>query len=489
MFPLATTGRSYHDVFFEHYGVNPFIDTEDDPISTFGVDVDTASYALARRYLNEGSLPDPDGIRVEEFVNSFEYDYPAPRRGVFTILFEGAPSKFGGGRYQLLRIGLKGRVISPAERKLALLTFVIDTSGSMANPAGHGSASSISRLELVKQALRLLVDNLTPRDAIGIVAYNESAQLVLPPTSVARKSEILDAIDRLQPGGSTNASAGLRLGYDLARKHFQKEQINRVLFLSDGVANVEETGADSILKRITDGVQRGITLTTAGVGAENYNDVLMEKLADKGNGQYAYLDSMAEAARVFGEGLTSTLEVIAKDVKVQVQFEERTVERYRLLGYENRDIADEQFERADGGEVGPGHSVTALYEVKFQKNAPLQGPVATVSIRWTDPETGNIRTEDSAVTRQMFGSSFETASPSFRLAAGVAEFAEILRKSYWAKGSSFRDVVPVLMSARNGVEDSAKVGELIDLVHNAITQQPDNLVVESRADGKLIIRE
>ncbi|MGD9100183.1 MAG: von Willebrand factor type A domain-containing protein, partial [Anaerolineae bacterium] len=363
----------YDLTFYENYGVNPFLDTEDEPLSTFAIDVDTASYAMARRYLRDGYLPHKDSVRVEEFINYFRQDYapPGDPQAAFAIHLEGAPSPFGGERHYLLRIGLQSYRIPDEQRQDAALVFVIDVSGSM---------NAENRLELVKRALRLLAQELRPTDTVGLVVYGSQGRVILEPTPVNQGETILAAIERLQPSGSTNAEEGLVLGYRMAAQHYKPGAINRVILCSDGVANVGNTGPDSILKQIRDHAAQGITLSTVGFGMGNYNDVLMEQLADDGNGNYAYVDTLTEARRVFVHNLTSMLQVIAQDTKVQVQFDPQVVSRYRLLGYENRDIANEDFrdDEVDAGEVGVGHSVTALYELKFHPDA--QGQALTVCV-------------------------------------------------------------------------------------------------------------
>ena len=375
-------GAAYDDVYFKDSGTNPFIDTEDDAFSTFGMDVDTASYAVMRRYLRDGYLPPSEAIRVEEFVNALDYNYTPPTDEAFAIHLEGAPSKFGEGkRLQLLRIGIQGRLISDTDRKDAILTFVIDVSGSMRRE---------NRLGLVKQALKLLLEQLRPSDKVGIVVYGSNARVVLPHTSIVNREHILTAIRALTPEGATNAEAGLWMGYKLATQNAKTDYINRVILCSDGVANVGQTGPDAILKEIRTHVKEGVTLTTVGFGMGNYNDVLMEQLANNGNGSYAYVDTLSEAKRIFVENLTGTLQVIAKDAKIQVEFNPETVSRFRLLGYENRRLAHEDFrnDTVDAGEVGAGHSVTAFYEIKLHKNTV--GKLATVSIRHEDPDTGHV---------------------------------------------------------------------------------------------------
>ena len=368
---------AYGDVFFKGAGTNPFIDTEDDAFSTFGMDVDTASYTVTRRYLRDGILPPSEAVRVEDFVNAFDYNYTPPSDEAFAVHLEGAPSKFGEGkRLQLLHIGIQGRIIPDTDRKNAILTFVIDVSGSMRME---------NRLGLVKRALTLLVGQLRPEDKIGIVVYGSAARVILPHTSIVNREHILTAIHALAPEGATNAEAGLRMGYKLALQNSKSDCINRVILCSDGVANVGQTGSDAILKEIRTYVEDGVTLTTVGFGMGNYNDILMEKLANNGNGSYAYVDTLSEAKRIFVENLTGTLQVIAKDAKIQVEFNPETVSRFRLLGYENRRLAHEDFrdDTVDAGEVGAGHSVTALYEIKLRENA--DGKLATVSIRHEDP--------------------------------------------------------------------------------------------------------
>ena len=455
----------YDSMFFEHYGVNPFIDTEDDHLSTFAMDVDTASYTIARRYVSEGHLPPKDAIRVEEFVNYFDQEYPGPEEGegAFAVHLEGAPSPFGGGRYYLLRVGVQGQRIHDEDRKDAVLTFVIDVSGSMDRE---------NRLGLVKDALRLLVEELRPTDKVGIVVYGSTARTVLKPTSVAHESRILAAIDALQSGGSTYAEAGLRRGYEMAYRAFEEGAINRVILCSDGVANVGRTGAESILDEIADYAARGITLSAVGFGLGNYNDVLMEKLADQGDGNYAYVDTLAEAKRVFVENLTGTLQVIARDAKIQVDFSPEVVSRYRLLGYENRAVADEDFrnDAVDAGEVGAGHSVTALYEIKFLKGtdgAEAMGRALTVHVRYEDPDTGDVQEVAREFWRDDFRASFEQASARFQLAAAVAEYAEILRESYWAQDNSLESVLSLVQRTGAALADDPDVAEFVWLVSRA----------------------
>ncbi len=448
------------DMFFKDYGVNPMVDVEDDNLSTFGLDVDTGSYTVARRYVTDGNIPPQDAVRVEEFINYFEQDYPyPPARSAFGIHIDGGPTPFGETeRYEMLRIGIQGYAVPEDERKDVSLTFVIDVSGSM---------DMENRLELVKRSLELLVERLGRRDQVSIVVYGSDARVVLEPTPGDDQRAILRAIDRLRPEGSTNAEAGLRLGYQMANQAFNREAINRVILCSDGVANVGKTGAGSIWEEIEGYAEKGITLTSIGFGMGNYNDVLMEQLANNGDGFYAYVDDIKEAERLFVDNLTSTLQVIAMDAKVQVEFNPEVVARYRLVGYENRDIADEDFrdDDVDAGEIGAGHSVTALYEIKLQPGA--SGRIATVFLRWRDPDTSEVVELSKSFDSQEMERRFEDASPYFQWAVVVAEYAEVLRKSYWAQDSSIGDV---LREARRIAEELPRdpdVDEFLELLRQA----------------------
>ncbi|MBT3389706.1 MAG: DUF3520 domain-containing protein [Chloroflexi bacterium] len=452
--------QSYADMFFENYGVNPFVDTEDDHYSTFALDVDTGSYTLARSYLERGVMPDKDGIRVEEFINYFEQGYAYPPDGqAFAIHLDGGAAPFTeNDRYQMLRVGVQGYAVSPEERKDVSLTFVIDVSGSM---------NMENRLELVKQALALLVEQLRPSDRVSIVVYGTTAHVVLEPIRGNAYGTIIEAINALQPEGSTNAEAGLRLGYEQALRAFNPRGINRVILCSDGVANVGNTGAESIWEQISAYASEGITLTTVGFGMGNYNDVLMEQLADNGDGFYAYVDTLKEAEKLFVENLTSTLQAIALDAKIQVEFNPEVVARYRLVGFENRDIADEAFrdDSVDAGEIGAGHSVTALYEIKLHEDA--QGRIASVFLRWEDPDTHRVTELNQNFTVADLDTAFDKTSPYFQWDVVVAEFAEILRESYWAQGSSFSEILEEAQRISWYLDDSAETRALIEIVQQA----------------------
>ena len=459
----ATVNDAAYDItFFRHYGVNPFIDTEDDHLSTFAMDVDTASYTVARRFVMDGNLPNPDSVRVEEFINYFDYAYEPPSDDAFAIHMEGSPSPFGGEKHWLVRVGLQGKEIAAEDRKNATLIFTIDVSGSM---------NREDRLGLVKRSLRLLVDELRPTDEVGIVIYGSRGQVILKPTSGEDKNRIIEAIDRLQSGGSTFVEEGLELAYDMAVDRVEPGRITRVIVLSDGVGNVGNTSADSILREVRGQVDRGVTLTTVGFGMGNYNDVLMEQLANDGNGSYHYVDDISEAQRIFVENLTGTLQTIANDAKVQVDFNPDVVSRYRLLGYENRRVDDQDFrdDTVDAGEVGAGHSVTALYELKLHDDA--SGSVGTVFVRYEDSDSGRIVETSQTLQRLDLLSRFDDASTSFQLAAVVAEFAEILRNSYWAQDGSLTQVLAEARRLQDLLASDSDVAEFADLVDRALKVQ------------------
>ncbi|MBN1954939.1 MAG: von Willebrand factor type A domain-containing protein [Anaerolineae bacterium] len=455
--------EAYDAVFFENYGVNPFVDTDEDNLSTFAVDVDTGSYTIMRYYVNDGYLPPNESVRVEEYVNYFEqgYDSPPVDAGAFAVHLEGAPSLFGGEPHYLLRVGLQGYVPQEAERSDVVLTFVIDVSGSM---------NRQDRLELVKEALELLLAELRPSDRIGIAVYGSRGYTLLPHTPVAEAEEIQAAIRRLVPEGSTNAEEGLLIGYQMAAAAFDPAAINRVILCSDGVANVGDTGADSIWEQIGGYAEQGIYLTTVGFGMGNYNDVLMEQLADQGDGFYAYVDTLLEAERLFVYELPSTLQVIARDARVQVEFNPAVVRSYRLVGYENRDVADEDFrdDAVDGGEIGLAHSVTALYEIKFWEGAAASDLALTVYVRYTDPASGGVVEVSRSITWAEFAPTFEEASLRFQMAAVVAEYAEVLRGSYWARGSSLEAVLGQAARLAPHLSDDRDVVEFVALLERAV---------------------
>lgn len=450
--------QAYGDVFHKDYGVNPFIDTDDDRFSTFAMDVDTASYTIVRRYLMDGNLPPSEAVRTEELLNYFDYQDPAPRRGDFALYAEGAPAPSKRGeRYGVVRFGIRAREIARTDRQPVVLTFVIDISGSMRRE---------SRLELVKRALDLFIGELDRHDRLGLVVFGTEARVLLEPTT--DHGAIRDAIQRLHPEGSTNAEEGLRLGYELAARYARRDTVNRVILCSDGVANVGHTSAESILAQIgwkTDEVE----LTTVGFGMGNYNDVLMEQLANRGNGRYAYVDDLDEARRIFVETLTGTLETVARDAKVQVEFNPKAVARYRLIGYENRDVADHRFrdDTVDAGEIGAGHHVTAVYEVKFQPGYQRNDHVAALRIRYKSVSDGGRAVEIGRwLKANDFAASWEGASRDLRLASIVASFGDVLKRSPWSREIEMRELARHAAQLANRSSDP-KLRDFADLTTRA----------------------
>lgn len=454
-YPVAeSTQETPKDMFFEDYGVNPFMETSQDHLSTFAMDVDTASYTLTRSYLLDyKQVPPPDAVRPEEFINYYPMNYAPPTDGsAFAIHMDAAPSPFSEEGQILLRVGVQGRIVEAQDREPALLIFVIDVSGSM---------GQTNRLELAKQALEILVNELREDDRVAIVVYSDATRIVLEPTPASEKQTILSAIYGLHTEGSTNAEAGLRLGYDLALAHLNQGGTTRVILASDGVANVGNTGPNAILNTIHQGVDAGITLSTIGFGMGNYNDVLMEQLANDGNGNYYYVDNLREARRIFSYNLTSTLQVIGYDAKIQVDFNPDVVTRYRLIGYENRDIADADFrnDTVDAGEVGAGHTITALYEVELAPNTQ-SGTLATARLRFEDAETRQVIEMSQAFDAVEILPKFELASEEFRLTAALAEFSEVLRHSPFGD-SRLEDILAVVDSLSNNNSAAEELQALV----------------------------
>ena len=449
------------DVTFQDYGQNPWVHTGDDALSTFAVDVDTGSYTIMRKWIDEGLLPPADSVRPEEYLAFFDMGYEAPDRDTFAVYVDGAHTPFAEQPDDyLVRIGIKGEDISERRRDAVTLTFVIDISGSMADG---------DRLELVKDSIAILVESLDEADTVSIVAYDTTARVVLDPTPGDEYRTITRAVDRLSPGGSTNAEEGLTLGYDLADDAFDRDGLNRVILLSDGVANVGETGPNGIFERIERAADSGIDLLTIGVGLGNYNDVLMEQLADQANGQYRYVDTIDEAERVFAEDLTGTLVTIARDVKVQVEFDGDTVKWYRLVGFENREVADDDFrnDRVDGGEIGAGHTVTALYQIELQDNVRGRDSLGRVTIRWADPGNGDMREVAGEIMAESLAESWKDADPRFRLAASVAAYAEALRDGQ-DRGEYRLDQVADEVDRLADQLDDPDVEELLRLIDRSI---------------------
>ena len=435
--PPAPAASAYGGVTYQDPGTNPVTDPTEDRVSTFAMDVDTASYSIAQRYVADGNAPDPASVRTEEWVNAFDQGYPAPDDATFGIHIDGAPSPFLASRDVLLRVGIQARDSSERSRPAAALTFVIDTSGSMARE---------DRLELVKDSLRLLLRGLGRGDSIAVVTFGDDARVVLPPTKATDDERILSAIDELQPSGSTNLEAGLSLGYQLARETLLGgDGIDRVILASDGVANVGLTDADGILRRIRDDAAAGIELVSVGVGMGNYNDTLLEQLADQGDGFYAYVNDRSEARQLFIDDLVSTLQTVALDAKVQVEFDPAVVTTYRLIGYENRAIADRDFRdpRVDAGAIGAGHAVTALYDLSLREGVARDAVLGTVRLRWTEPGASHESALRSEIRAGDLAPRFAATDPTFRLDALVAAAAEAMRVDRGSDGPDLRAILDV----------------------------------------------
>lgn len=459
---------------------NGFKDVLHNPLSTFSIDVDRASYSNVRRFLNMGQLPPKDAVRIEEMINYFSYDYPEPvGKHPFSVYTEISSCPWNSS-HQLLHVGLKGKSIDKSELPPSNLVFLIDVSGSM---------SAANKLPLLKQAFRMLVNELRPEDRVAIVVYAGAAGLVLESTPGNQKAEILAALDKLQSGGSTAGGAGLKLAYKVAQENFAKEGNNRIILATDGDFNVGSSSNAEMERLIEEKRENGVFMTVLGFGMGNYKDDKMEIIADKGNGNYSYIDNIQEARKVFITEFGGTLFTIAKDVKFQMEFNPARVKGYRLVGYENRLLNDEDFndDKKDAGEMGAGHTVTALYEIipagsdeslksidplKYQANrgdeksvkqvkADPRAELMTVKLRYKQPD-GNTSTKvEIPVKGKVLD--LEETSDNFRFSAAIAEFGLILRNSEYKEDASMEEVITMAKDAR-GEDEEGYRSEFIKLV-------------------------
>ena len=455
---------AYPLTYYEHYGVNPFIDADEDPLSTFALDGDTASYEILKQYLRDGFLVEPDAVRVEEYVNSLPQGYPAADTALGLHLDAG-PAPFGpdpasNPGYALLRVG----VSNPAptdDRDPVSLVFVVDVSGSM---------EADNRLALAQEVIYGISEQMIPGDRAAIVTYASEVRVARDFTNGDNARDIAGTAKRLRPGGSTYAEAGLTLAYDLAFDEIRRGRSVRLVLLSDGVANVGQTGPESILNVVDNHAQRNATLTTIGVGITgNYNDVLMEVLANRGNGTYHYLANRDAAARFLEESAAGIFTETARDARIQVEFNPDVVRKYRLIGYENRAVADEDFrdDTLDFGEVGFARDVSALYELRLHDNAPADAPIATAHLRWLDPQTRQPTELSATIAARDIAEDLSATDPYFRQAAAAAEFAELLRGSFWAQCGDLDAVLELLDGAEEDLGENRSYTELRDLVVSA----------------------
>ncbi len=467
-YDAKTNGERYAEI-----SENPFLETSRAPLSTFSIDVDTASYANVRRHLNEGQMPPKDAVRIEELINYFEYDYPQPVGNVpFSVNTEVATAPWNA-KHKIVSIGLQGKKVALEDAPPSNLVFLVDVSGSMNTP---------DRLPLVKQGLKFLAQQLSAKDRVAIVVYAGKSGLVLPSTNDRR--EILDALDSLESGGSTNGGQGIQLAYKVALDNFIQGGNNRVVLATDGDFNVGLTSDNELVQLVENKRRSGIFLSVLGFGTGNTNDSMMEKLADKGNGNYAYIDSQSEARKALGEQVAGTLYTIAKDVKIQVEFNPTKIAGYRLIGYENRLLANRDFndDRKDAGEIGAGHSVTALYEIvpagqavendgielKYSKVEPSESnfndELLTVKLRYKEPN----ETQSKLLIQGLLdrGNSIENATDNLRFATAVAEFGMLLRDSRY-KGSANFNNVSSLAGNSMGSDLKSYRSDFLDLIRKA----------------------
>lgn len=472
------TEKNFNTEEYDNIVENAFLSSIQNPLSTFSIDVDEAAYANVRRYLNEGSLPPAGAVRLEEMINYFDYTYPQPTdEHPFSVNTEVAACPWNS-EHKLVHVGLQGKKIDQQQLPPANLVFLIDVSGSM---------DESNKLPLVKSSLKLLTEQLRENDKVAIVVYAGNAGLVLPSTPGTNKSRIRQAIDELEAGGSTAGGEGIQLAYNIARQNFIANGNNRIILATDGDFNVGPSSDDDLVRLIEQERKSGVFLSVLGFGMGNYKDSKMQQLADKGNGNHSYIDNLNEAKKVLVHEFGSTLFTIAKDVKIQIEFNPAKVQSYRLLGYENRMMATEDFNNdvKDAGELGSGHTVTALYEIipvgvkddftkpvdklKYQAaqkelTAGFGNELMNIKLRYKKP------TEDVSKLMVHPVSNDEVpltgSSDNFRFAAAVAEFGMMLRNSAYKQHASYQQVIDLAQSAK-GIDENGYRAEFIKLVSTA----------------------
>jgi Ca-activated chloride channel family protein len=490
--PVAQDRENY-----AHVENNPVKLASGQPVSTFSVDVDTASYANVRRMLNEGRLPPQDAVRIEEMINYFSYDYQGPnsRNQPFRVTAEMAPSPWNPQKH-LLHIGIKGFAMDKSQLPPSNLVFLVDVSGSM---------QSADKLPLLKEALKALTHQLSGHDRVSLVVYAGASGVVLEPTAGNNHARIAAALDHLYAGGSTNGADGIRLAYQLAASAFIEGGINRVILCTDGDFNVGTVNFETLIDLVEQKRKTGISLTTLGFGTGNYNDRLMEQLADKGNGNYAYIDTGNEAHKVLVQEIGSTLMTIAKDVKIQIEFNPNVVSEYRLIGYENRMLKREDFnnDQVDAGDIGAGHTVTALYEVTLSGSKGLIDPlryakpvsakgasrseIAFLRLRYKQPDSDQSQLLEYPLHRKMI-KSFGKTSERFRFAASVAAFGDLLRGGTYSNGYSYDDVAKLARRSRgnDAFGYRAEFVHLVQLAKRLDSRQVRSMPLRPYDDGLIV---
>ncbi len=473
---LDSLGPSINNENYQSIDENKVKLVSKEPVSTFSIDVDTGSYSNARRMLMQGNIPPSNAVRVEEFINYFDYQYPLPQntQQPFSVNSAVSISPWDEHRH-VLRIGLKGYEPKINTELGRNLVFLLDVSGSM---------NQANKLPLLKRSLTMLTNQLNENDSVAIVVYAGASGVVLKPTSGNEKSQIINALEKLQAGGSTNGSAGIQLAYQLAQDAFIENGVNRVILATDGDFNVGMVNQSALIDLIEKKREKGIALTTLGFGQGNYNDYLMEQLADTGNGNYAYIDTINEARKVLVDELTSNMQIIAKDVKIQVEFNPNLVAEYRLIGYENRKLANEDFnnDKVDAGDIGAGHSVTALYELTLVDSASkfndtlryqnkeratheLSDELALIKLRYKLPSSDTSSLIEQVISKSQI-SPFDSQADDFKFATAVASFAQLIKDSKYIQSTNYKWIAETAFEAK-GIDRFGYRGEFIQLVKNA----------------------
>ncbi len=462
----TTSGDKY-----QKYEENSFIKVIENSISTFGIDVDTGSYSIIRNHINNNNSVPEDAVRIEEMINYFDYEYKNPENIPFSVSTEIGPSIFSNDRY-ILKVGIQGKKKTFDKTPPLNLVFVVDVSGSM---------NDVNKLPLLKEALTLLISQLRQEDTVSIITYAGGVGNLLEPTNGLEKGKIIKALESMQASGSTNGEGGIKTAYEFAKNNLNKSGVNRIILCTDGDFNVGISSFEELKKYVAKEKESGVYLTTIGFGQGNFNDVLMEQLADAGNGNYFFIDNINEAKKVLFNDLTSNMEVIAKDVKVQIEFNKEYIQYYRLIGYENRILNKEDFnnDKIDSGDIGSGHTVTALYEIVFinSKNKPVDdlrygekiemneniNEIAFVKLRYKNPTENESKLVDFPVYKNSIIKEIDNTSNNFRFALSVAGFGHILKNSKYSGNVTIESIVKFAKESKGSDEFGYK-SEFIELI-------------------------